>query len=71
MNPNDQPVQPPEPPDAAASPLDPAINPTGFRRTVLTAGMAAAPLIASGIPVVSAASPDPPASPTMVDQADG
>jgi hypothetical protein len=71
MNLNDYPIQPAEPRNQAAPPLEPAINPTGFRRTVLTAGMAAALLIASGVPVVSAASPDPPASPTTVDQADG
>jgi hypothetical protein len=51
--------------------LEPAPGQTGFRRTVLTAGMAAALLVASGVPAVSAASPDPPASTTTVDQADG
>ena len=42
----------------------PATRPSGFRRTVLTAGMAAALLVAGGAAVVSAASPDPSASPT-------
>jgi hypothetical protein len=46
-------------------PPQPAVSrPSGFRRTILTAGMAAALLIAGGVAVVSAASPDPSASPT-------
>jgi hypothetical protein len=67
MDPNDQPVLPATeiaetPPEWAAP--SPPTRASGFRRTVLTAGMAAALLIAGGAAVVSAASPDPSASPT-------
>jgi hypothetical protein len=63
MDSTDQPGQPaidqPTEPPAAVT----ATRPNGFRRTVITAGMAAALLIAGGVAVVSAASPDPSASP--------
>lgn len=78
MDSNDQPVEPVHPqsvdvqaaggpahePTPAEPSSTPATRPSGFRRTVLTAGMAAALLIAGGAAVVSAASPDPSASPT-------
>jgi hypothetical protein len=47
-----------------------APQPNGWRRTVLTAGMAAALLVAGGAAVVSAASPDPSVSPTPVTTTD-
>ena len=73
MDPNDKPALPAKP--AAESPMadvvpaetgaaTPPTRPSGFRRTVLTAGMAAALLIAGGAAVISAASPDLSASPT-------
>jgi ferric-dicitrate binding protein FerR (iron transport regulator) len=52
-------------------PTAPATRASGFRRTVLTAGMAAALLIAGGAAVVSAASPVPSASPTPVATSGG
>ena len=61
----DQPATPAiDQPTEAASAATSTLRPTGFRRTVLTAGMAAALLVAGGVAVVSAASPDPSASPT-------
>ena len=51
---------------APPAPTDPA-TPTetrGFRRAVLTAGMAAALLVTGGTAVVLAASPDPSAAPS-------
>jgi hypothetical protein len=62
MEPIDQPAQLPEVPIAEPVPSQPAARSSGFRRTVLTAGMAAALLIAGGVAAVSAASPDPSAS---------
>jgi hypothetical protein len=72
MDPNDLPVFPAQPdatePEPATTPATtPGTSParsSGFRRTVLTAGMAAALLIAGGVAAVSAASPDPSTSPT-------
>ncbi len=73
MDPNDVPT-PQAQPDLtnvmSAAPIASAIRPTGFRRTVLTAGMAAALLIAGGAAVVTAASPDPSATPTPVTTTD-
>ena len=54
----------------AASAATSTQRPTGLRRTVLTAGMAAALLIAGGVAIVSAASPDPSASPTHAASTD-
>lgn len=59
-----------EPVDAATAPpganpqTDPAVtaSPNGFRRAVLTAGMAAALLVTGGVAIVAAASPEPSAS---------
>jgi hypothetical protein len=56
--------------DAATAPpetnptLDPGVtaNPNGFRRAVLTAGMAVALLVTGGVAIVAAASPEPSAS---------
>ena len=67
MDPNDQPAMPaPEtfdqPADGVAAAPETRVG--GFRRSVLTAGMAAALLVAGGVAAVSAASPDPSASPT-------
>jgi hypothetical protein len=64
MDSNDQPVQPAEAQAIEAPPVEPATRQTGFRRTVLTAGMAAALLMLGGVAAVSAASPDPSAGPT-------
>jgi hypothetical protein len=64
MEPIDLPAQPPELPVAETVPSQPAARSSGFRRTVLTAGMAAALLIAGGVAAVSAASPDPSATPS-------
>ena len=63
MDPNELPAQPAEP-QTEASPIEPERRPNGLRRAVLTAGMAAALLIAGGVAAVSAASPDPSATPT-------
>ncbi len=63
MDPDDLPA-PPAQDITEAPPVAPVARPSGFRRTVLTAGMAAALLIAGGVAVVSAASPDPSTSPT-------
>lgn len=68
MDSTDQPVQPAidQPlgePGEAAAPVT-TNRPSGFRRTVLTAGMAAALLVAGGAAVVSAATPDPSTTPT-------
>ena len=41
----------------------PATDPNPFRRTLFTAGMAAALLVAGGAAVVAAASPDPSTNP--------
>lgn len=63
----DQPVQPAidQPPERGEAPVEvTTARPSGFRRTILTAGMAAALLVAGGVAVVSAASPDPSATPT-------
>ena len=70
MKPNESPIRPADQPRPVAEPAEPATRQTGFRRTALTAGMAAALLIASGVPIVSAASPDAPASSATPDQAD-
>ena len=58
------------PVDAVPAPPDTVNRVNGFRRTVLTAGMAAALLVAGGVAVVSAASPDLSATPTPVTTTD-
>ena len=70
MDPNDLPAQPVEGQATQAPPVEPVTRQSGFRRTVLTAGMAAALLIAGGVAAVSAASPDPSATPTPAGATD-
>lgn len=64
MEPIDLPAQQPGAPATEAVSSRSRPNSTGLQRAVLTAGMAAALLIAGGVAVVSAASPDPSASPS-------
>lgn len=51
------------PPTAATSTTRPTTAPNPFRRTLLTAGLAGALLVAGGVAAVAAASPDPSVSP--------
>ena len=69
MDPNDLPAQPAHD-TTEAPPAGAPGRPSGFRRTVLTAGMAAALLVAGGVAMVSAASPDPSSSPTPAASGD-
>jgi hypothetical protein len=63
MDTNDRPAEPPDT-QASTVPSGEAARSTGFRHSVLTAGMAAALLLAGGASAVAAASPDPSASAT-------
>jgi len=63
MESNDRPAEPADTQATTVSSGEPARS-TGFRRSVLTAGMAAALLLAVGASAVVAASPDPSASAT-------
>ena len=62
---DDEPAAPamgPPGPDQATKPRTAGTEPIGFRRAVLTAGMAAALLVTGGVAIVAAASPEPSAS---------
>jgi hypothetical protein len=69
MEPIFQPLEPTPSPPVEALPAE--TNPSGLRRAVLTAAISGLLLVAGGVAVVSAASPDPSASPSTTAPSDG
>ena len=69
MEPTFQPLEPAPPPFVEAVPVE--TKPSGLRRAVLTAAISGLLLVAGGVAVVSAASPEPSASPSTVAPSDG
>ena len=70
MEPTFQPLEPAPPtPTVEAPPAE--TKPNGLRRAVLTAAISGLLLVAGGVAVVSAASPEPSASPSTVAPSDG
>ena len=71
MEPTFQPLEP-APPTVASVEARPAeTKPSGLRRAVLTAAISGLLLVAGGVAVVSAASPEPSASPSTAAPSDG
>jgi len=70
MEPTFQPLEPAPPtPSVEARPAE--TKPSGLRRAVLTAAISGLLLVAGGVAVVSAASPEPSASPNTAAPSDG
>jgi hypothetical protein len=66
MEPTFQPLEPAPPITPSVEALRAETKPSGLRRAVLTAAISGLLLVAGGVAVVSAASPEPSASPSTV-----
>ena len=69
MEPTYQPLEPAQTPLVEARPVE--TKTSGVRRAVLTAAISGLLLVAGGVAVVSAASPEPSASPSTAAPSDG